>query len=261
MRVTVLTENITEYEGIIPEHGLSLYIETEKHKILFDFGQTDTMFKNALRLGINLSDVDTAVLSHGHYDHGGGLAEFLKINNIASVYVNRNAFGDYRHGNRYIGLNQEVKESSRIVFVNEDYTIDDGVTVRMLPRLIVPIDSSGLIYVENMEEHPEIFSHEQYLQIMENGKKYLFSGCSHKGIINIVDYFRPNFFVGGFHFMNIDMNSEEELRSLEKHAESLLSYDCSYYTCHCTGTEQYKLIKNKMQDKLSYLSCGCSSEL
>ncbi|MCQ2481982.1 MAG: MBL fold metallo-hydrolase [Clostridia bacterium] len=261
MRITVLTENTTEYEGIIPEHGLSLYIETDNHKILFDFGQTDTMFKNAVKLGVDLSDVDTAVLSHGHYDHGGGLAEFFKVNDKALVYVNENAFGDYRHGDKYIGLNQEIKNNSRIVFVSSDYSIDESISVCMLQRLIQPIDASGLTYVENNSEEAEIFSHEQYLLINEDGKRYLFSGCSHKGIMNIADFFKPDIFIGGFHLMNMDMSSKNDICMLEKYADDLLSYNCHYYTCHCTGNEQYVFLKNKMQDKLFYLSCGSTIEL
>ncbi|MCI8845747.1 MAG: MBL fold metallo-hydrolase [Lachnospiraceae bacterium] len=72
MKITALLENKTNREDMLTEHGLSLYIETEKHKILFDMGQSDLFAKNAAALGINLSSVDIAVLSHGHYDHGGG---------------------------------------------------------------------------------------------------------------------------------------------------------------------------------------------
>ena len=78
MKITVLTENTISKnieeslaEKLKAEHGLSLFIETENHKILFDMGQTNLFLKNAKNLNINLEDVDFAVLSHGHYDHGG----------------------------------------------------------------------------------------------------------------------------------------------------------------------------------------------
>ena len=79
MKITALTENTSVNENIGAEHGLSLYIETDGHKILFDMGQTDMFERNAKTLCIDLSEVDIAVLSHGHYDHGGGLARFLEI--------------------------------------------------------------------------------------------------------------------------------------------------------------------------------------
>ena len=65
MKITALLENKTNREDMLTEHGLSLYIETEKHKILFDMGQSDLFAKNAAALGIDLSSVDIAVLSHG----------------------------------------------------------------------------------------------------------------------------------------------------------------------------------------------------
>jgi 7,8-dihydropterin-6-yl-methyl-4-(beta-D-ribofuranosyl)aminobenzene 5'-phosphate synthase len=83
MKISVLCENTTKKENILSEHGLSLFIETEKHKILFDMGQSDAFLKNAKTLGIDLSTVDIAILSHGHYDHGGGLRAFLEYNEKA----------------------------------------------------------------------------------------------------------------------------------------------------------------------------------
>ena len=77
MRIISLVENTSVNDAIKAEHGLSLYIESKNYKILFDMGQTDLFLKNAKRLGVDLSQVDIAILSHGHYDHGGGLEEFL----------------------------------------------------------------------------------------------------------------------------------------------------------------------------------------
>ena len=79
MKVQVLLENTSLSEALKAEHGLSLYIETGKHKILFDMGQTDAFADNAEKMGIDLSQVDFAILSHGHYDHGGGLKYFMEI--------------------------------------------------------------------------------------------------------------------------------------------------------------------------------------
>ena len=76
MKITALTENTTQC-GLPTEHGLSLYIETEKHTVLFDMGQSDLLAQNAASLGVDLRKADAAVLSHGHYDHGGGLKTFL----------------------------------------------------------------------------------------------------------------------------------------------------------------------------------------
>ena len=80
MKLWTLVENTSCNENLKNEHGLSFYIETQNHKILFDFGQSDIFLENANKMGIDLSKVDIAILSHGHYDHGGGLKTFMKIN-------------------------------------------------------------------------------------------------------------------------------------------------------------------------------------
>ena len=98
MKIISLVENTSVNEEIKAEHGLSLYIEAKKHKILFDMGQTTLFLENAGKLGIDLSQVDVAILSHGHYDHGGGLEKFLEINKKAYVYVNQYAFDAYYNG-------------------------------------------------------------------------------------------------------------------------------------------------------------------
>ena len=105
MKIISLLENTTRREDMLTEHGLSLYIETDTHKILFDMGQTDAFYENAKTLGVDISAVDFAVVSHGHYDHGGGLAKFLEVNSHAPVYIMRDAFlPHYNAKGKYIGL-------------------------------------------------------------------------------------------------------------------------------------------------------------
>lgn len=98
MKITCLTENTSICDEIGYEHGLSLYIETEEHNILFDMGQSDLFFQNAEKLGVDIAAVDIAILSHGHYDHGGGLAKFLEVNSLAPIYISRYAFEPYYNG-------------------------------------------------------------------------------------------------------------------------------------------------------------------
>ena len=104
MVITSLCDNLA-LPGFAAEHGLSLWIDTGKERILFDFGQTDAYEANAQKLGIHLAEADFGFLSHGHYDHGGGLARFLAANSHAPVYLSPYAFEDHRNrlGN-YIGL-------------------------------------------------------------------------------------------------------------------------------------------------------------
>ena len=91
MRIVTLVENTCGNESCIAEHGLSIYIETENHKLLLDTGQTDAVVKNAEALSIDLSAVDTVILSHGHYDLSGGILPFSKLNHTAQIIMQRAA--------------------------------------------------------------------------------------------------------------------------------------------------------------------------
>ena len=95
MKIISLVDNISNKKGIGCEHGLSLYIETKEKKILFDTGASDLFLENAQKLGVDINDIDYAVLSHGHYDHGGGLKRFLEVNSTAEVIMKREAFEKY----------------------------------------------------------------------------------------------------------------------------------------------------------------------
>lgn len=253
MKITVLTENTTSNDSLGAEHGLSLFIETKKHKILFDMGQSGLFSENAEKLGIDLSAVDIAVLSHGHYDHGGGMEKFLAINDNAPVYLSRFAFEPHYNGTeKYIGLDTSLKDSERLIFTDDKLIIDDELTLfscneRERAR---NLGSFGLNMLEGVEFVPDDFRHEQYLLISEQGRKVLISGCSHKGVMDITDWFRPDVLVGGFHFSKLPL--DEKLR---EYAEYLDSFGTDFYTCHCTGTEQYGYMK-KFMKRLSYISVG-----
>lgn len=253
LKIIALVENTTNNKNLSCEHGLSLYIEANDKKILFDMGQTNLFEENAKKLGVDLSQVDIAIVSHGHYDHGGGLDHFLKINTKAPVYMSKYAFGDYYNGtSKYIGLDKMLKENQRIIFTEGTVVLDKNLTLCTMndKPLQYEIDSQGLFEKKDELYIPDTFIHEQYLCMEEQGKKILFSGCSHKGILNIMEYFRPDVFVGGFHFSKLSLDL-----TLEKNAKLLVEYPTDYYTCHCTGAEQYQYMK-KYIDKLHYLDTG-----
>lgn len=255
MKITALVENTTKTDCPV-EHGLSLYIETEGHRILFDTGQSELFAENAEKFNVNLQNVDLCILSHGHYDHGGGLKKFTEINAAAKIYMNVNAFGYHYHGEyRYIGLNRDWLEDAyfqdRVIYVNGTKKIGEGLTI-VAPGQKKRIDmgSAGLCVRENGVFLPEDFRHEHYLLIEENGKRVLVSGCSHQGIINIMEWFHPDVLVGGFHFMKQKLDDR-----LLEYGKILDSFDAEYYTCHCTGVEQYEFLQPHIK-RMHYLSEG-----
>ncbi len=254
MRIVALVEN-TSNSNMTTEHGLSLYIETEKHRILFDSGQSTLFARNADKLGVDLSTVDICFLSHGHYDHGGGLMEFTRINSKAPIYMSDKAFGlQYDGSDKYVGLDRSWLEDrtfmKRIVFTEGDVKLDDELEILAPRTRVIDMGNAGLYVKKGSVFFPDDFSHEQYLMVRLKDKRVLISGCSHQGIINIVEWFSPDVLVGGFHFMTHFLDDE-----LLEYARRLDSYDTEYYTCHCTGPSQYRFIKNEMK-RLRYLSEG-----
>lgn len=261
MKITVLVENTAAREGILAEHGLSLYLETGDRRILFDAGQSGAFAENAKQLGIDLALVDTAVLSHGHSDHGGGLLQFRELNRHAEIYVNQFAFRPYynAHG-KSIGLDPVLKAAERLVLTSEPLSLGEGLTLYPAGETAPPDGTSGLQVLEQGQLTADDFCHEQYLLIEERGQRVLFSGCSHRGVVNIVERFRPDVLVGGFHVKDVALTPPGEAYLLEL-AEKLKAYPTRYYTCHCTGQDQFRVMKAVLGDRLSYLSGGNCLEI
>lgn len=244
--------------GLSVEHGLSLYIEANNLKILFDAGQTGAFADNAEALGISLEEVDIAILSHGHYDHSGGLLRFMEINRHAPVYVNRNAFESFYSGSeKYIGLDPALKNHPRFILTDDWTDLGKGMNLCTMnsARADYPSFGQGLSVERNGLRSPDRFLHEQYLTIAENGRNIVFSGCSHKGVMNIVSWLKPDVLLGGFHFMKLDPDGADKT-TLEEAAAFLMDTCTDYYTCHCTGEAPYAFLKSRMNSKLHYIACG-----
>lgn len=252
MKLVVLEENTACRPGVTAEHGLSLYIETGETRILFDMGQTEAFAENAETLGVDLTRVDFAVISHGHYDHTGGLSRFLEINAAAPVYLS--PFAPEPHYNAkdaFIGMTLPERGRDRLVFCPDGFSPAPGMTLKSIISCVVPIEPCGLQMELNGRRVPEDFRHEQYLEVQEGNRRILVSGCSHRGIGNIAGYFSPDILIGGFHLMK-----QEDPHSLVKIADDLVRLPTTYYTGHCTGQAQYDFLKARMGNRLHNLSTG-----
>lgn len=261
MEIKVLVENTVICDTFKAEHGLCLYIETKNHKLLFDLGQSDLFLENAKLLNVDISSVDTVILSHAHYDHTGGLKAFLENNSIAKIYVNENVDGDYFNGQeKYIGFDKDMLENERLIFTKDELKIDDEIFVFTGNQLEQAFqkESDKLFEVKNGVKEKDSYKHEQYLLLKENGKNTLISGCSHKGVFNILAWAKPydvSCFIGGFHLKDLDEN-DSLIKVLHDFADVLNSKKMKYYTCHCTGVEQYGTLKRFMETQLDYISTG-----
>ena len=257
MKIYTLMENTVKNEDFCCEHGLSLYVETSKHKLLFDTGGSAAFAENAAKLGLDLSQVDICIISHGHNDHGGGLAKFLELNNKAPIYISR--FGFERHfagTEREISIPAKLQDTGRFILVDDYLQIDEELELCSCndKQALHFADSFGLNMLQGDQFVPDDFRHEQYLTIHEKGRKVLLSGCSHKGILNLMAWLKPDICIGGFHFMKLATTGADE-KILQEAANELEALPAEYYTCHCTGAEQYAYLAKRMT-RLHYLAAG-----
>jgi len=265
LKIVTLVENTCGNEACIAEHGLSLYIETEKHRILADAGQTDAVVRNAEQLGIDLSEVDTVVLSHGHYDHSGGLIPFSKINSRARIFMQRTAAEPHYNGDRYIGIDPSLIILPGMTLIDGDMKIDEELSVfsGVTGRRLFPKENSKLSVLRNGEKIPDDFIHEQFLVITNGCEKWLISGCAHNGILNILDRYRelygsfPDYVITGFHMMKkTGEYDDDEKAAIVKTAEELSGTDTVFYSGHCTGIPAFEIMKEIMGDRLIALHSG-----
>lgn len=273
MKIITLMENTSKSESIRAEHGLSLYIETNNHKILSDCGCTDAFMENAATLGVDLCKVDSVFLSHGHYDHSGGILHFAVINPNASIYMQKNALLPYYHKTeseeRYIGIDPAIGELEQLTVFSGDNVIDEELA------LFTNVTGRELWPKGNLELKKKVgdnfvldeFDHEQYLVITEGNKKVLISGCAHNGILNILDHYYnlygayPDAVISGFHMKMKSGYSNEDIATIKETAERLSKLPTKFYTGHCTGEDPYEMMKEIMGEQLDYVYSGSIVEI
>lgn len=265
MKLVTVIEDTCGNPACAFEHGLCIYVETEKHKLLLDTGATEAFAENAKALGIDLRQIDTVVLSHGHYDHSGGILEFRKHNQTARLYMQRKAAGDYYHGERYIGIDKEILESKGVCrLLDGDCRIDEELYLfsGIEGRRLWPQGNQALSSMVDGKRMQDDFSHEQCLVVTQEGKDILLSGCAHNGILNVLDRYEslfhkmPDAVISGFHMMKKTEYDEEEIADIEETARELKKLDTLFYTGHCTGQRAFDIMKRIMGDQLKAVHSG-----
>ena len=298
MEITTLIENTTRDATLVPEHGLSLHIRALGRNLLFDMGASRKFLQNAHTLGVNLRTVDKAVVSHAHYDHGGGLGFFLSFNTGAKVYLGPEAHGDYYanigtrlpvvllpvvypwiHSSRFflraIGLDGTVLDqyADRIHLLTGDTQIHDHIFLLTSIDRKYPLAEGNkfLLKKERGRMQPDRFSHELIMVIREPDGLVVFTGCGHSGILNIISTVRKAFvdqaikgIVGGFHLALQPhkpgiAGKREDILGI---AEALLTLGVrKVFTGHCTGSAAFAILKDRMGDRIEQLYTGIRFDL
>lgn len=264
MKIVILMEDTCGDPSCSYEHGLSVYVETKKHKLLIDTGATDAFMHNAAKLSIDLTKVDTVILSHGHYDHAGGILSFYEQNKTARIYMQRSACGDHYHGERYIGIDKRIEKLDSVRMLDGDDRLDEELFLfsGITGREYFAESNLALSKRDGGETIPDDFAHEQCLVITQDGENTLISGCAHNGILNIISRYRQMFaqdpvqVISGFHMMKKDAYTNEEAETIKRTAQRLCGMETIFYTGHCTGDQAMQLMAPILGEKLVRIHSG-----
>lgn len=260
-KITTLVENCVYGRQLRAEHGLSLYIETPEHKILFDTGASDLFIHNANVLNIDLKQVDYLILSHGHSDHTGGLQHFMTLNETAKIACKKEILYPKFKDNRENGIKEaELPERSRFLYINNTTELVPGLFIFPHIEIVDPEDTHfDRFYTRKAESKiPDTFEDELAIALITNNSFSVISACSHRGITNMIRTIQnrfptlsPDLILGGFHIHN----AETEKFNVIAHYLAANPPE-RMGTCHCTGVDKYALFHQQFNDRVFYNYTG-----
>lgn len=268
-RVRVLSDNRSTY-GLLKEHGLSFFIEVDEKALLLDTGAGRNFLYNASDMGLSLKKTQALILSHGHYDHTGGMGELLHLYPNLPLYAHPSILSRHysRHddGNFYnIGIHSSHREliqsfpKEQWIPVEEKKEIVPGVfgvsSIEREEKYSLGTrgffqDTEGL----KADSVPDDLS----LLIRQNGMDHLICGCCHSGLKNTIKHLKRHFsslslhtLMGGFHLSHA---SDAQIEDLGQWIESL---NIKRLICsHCTGDRAYEIWSELLSIKVEQSSTG-----
>jgi len=267
--ITTLLDNTTSAPELLAEHGLSFWIEYADKRILFDTGQSDILIQNAKVIGIDLADADAIIVSHGHYDHTGGLAAVLDIAAKAKVYLHPAAlepkFSKKASLVNSIGMPDSVRkaiQNREVIWTKMPTQIFPGATVTgQVPRINNFEDVGGAFFLDENCQKPDELLDDQTLFIETAKGLVIVFGCGHAGVVNILNYIskltgqRHIYAVlGGMHLLRA---SDERI---ERTITAFEGYDLQKIgPAHCTGSKPIEKIKAVFPEQ--YFVCSAGTQI
>jgi len=274
VRITVIVENTAQGVGLVAEHGLAYWIEwPDGRRVLFDTGQKSVIVHNAFRLHLPLREAEAIVLSHGHFDHTGGLAEVLPVGRPATVYAHPAAFqpkfacnkdGTSREISMPAASQEAVRQPSVTVVQTVKATeIIEGLTVTgPVPRRTAFEDVGGPFFLDRSCREPDPLVDDQSLFFEAKDGLVVLLGCAHAGVINTLQYVtelantgRIQAVIGGMHLVQASPErlrlTVEELRRLEVQRLA---------PAHCTGMAATLALWNAFPERCSPCHVGTRFE-
>jgi 7,8-dihydropterin-6-yl-methyl-4-(beta-D-ribofuranosyl)aminobenzene 5'-phosphate synthase len=263
-KITTLCENNVAQggESLLGEHGLSFYIEAEKRRILFDTGQNLALVNNAEVLGIDLSRIDTVVLSHGHYDHSGGLKSLLECNRDFTLYAHPEVFGRKVKGcgdnPKYIGIpvDRKVLEQKgvKVRLDKNPVRIAPGITTTGEIPLENDFETVGSIfYLKKGEDYAaDTLADDRALVLDTDKGSVVVLGCSHRGVVNTINHVTRitggktiHAILGGLH---LGKASEDKLDKIMSHLHGFGLEKIG--VGHCTGPQAFLALANGFKNRV-----------
>lgn len=270
MKIHIIIDNDTLDENLTPEAGFSAFITEDDKNILFDTGREGNVIGNADKLGIDLTKLNYIILSHGHHDHTNGIESLLRLytekcidkEHRPTIIAHPDSFFPrYNNSKRFIGSKlskKEINDNFNVIYSTKPKSITNNLI--FLGEIPLNNDFECKKPLGKMHKDKSIIDDyipdDSALAYKSNKGLVIISGCSHRGICNILDYAKNitgedkiDTVIGGFHL------KYETPEFIERTAKELEKYNIKkIHACHCTG----KTARNILRNKLPQQDIGCS---